>query len=114
MVHSFTPEEANKVLPEVRSLLSRAVEIKNSLDRSRGKERRQLLDEFSLITSKLEHLGVELKDLDTGLVDFPAMKFNEPVYLCWKLGESEVLYWHGRSEGFRGRKFLKPETAHAL
>jgi hypothetical protein len=113
MVHFFTPEEANKVLPEVRKLLTRAVEIKSSLDRSRGRERMKLLDEFSLITGKLEHLGVELKDLDTGLIDFPAMKFSEPVYLCWKLGEEEVLYWHGTSEGFRGRKLLRPETVNA-
>jgi hypothetical protein len=47
-----------------------------------------------------------------GLLDFPAMRFSEPVYLCWKIGEDEIIYWHGLSEGFRGRKLLQPEPAH--
>ncbi|MCL4519518.1 MAG: DUF2203 domain-containing protein [Thaumarchaeota archaeon] len=111
MVHYFTPEEANKILPDVSSLVSRIVELKGKLDTSTGKDRREIMDELTVCVSKIEQLGIEVKDLDSGLIDFPAMRFHEMVYLCWKLGEGEVLYWHGVSEGFKGRKLLKPEAA---
>ena len=55
---------------------------------------------------QLERLGVLVKDLDTGLVDFPALHEGEEVLLCWQLGEDEVAYWHGADEGFAGRKPL--------
>ncbi|MGI0092299.1 MAG: DUF2203 domain-containing protein [Nitrososphaerales archaeon] len=112
MGHFFTPEEANKKLPEVRKLVSDIAELDKKLGRrafTSEKDRRSALDRISIIISKLAELGIELKDPDTGLVDFPAMRFNEPVYLCWRLGEEEVLYWHGIQEGFRGRKLLRPE-----
>lgn len=112
MAHFFTPEEANKVLPRVKALVSRAMELKIKLDHSAGKSRSEALDELSLTMAKIEEIGAEMKDLDIGLIDFPAMKFNEPVSLCWKMGEGEILYWHGISEGYRGRKLLKPEEAH--
>jgi hypothetical protein len=105
----FTPEEANRALPTVKEIVSSIIEIKNNLEYSTGKQRREDLDRLSLLMSRLEATGAELKDLDQGLIDFPAMRFNEPVYLCWKPGEASVLYWHGISEGFRGRKLLKPE-----
>jgi hypothetical protein len=107
--HVFTPEEANRALPTVEVIVSRIMELKKKLEYSTGKERRDDLDQLSVLMSRLEETGAELKDLDIGLIDFPAMKFNEPVYLCWKPGETSVLYWHGISEGFRGRKLLKPE-----
>jgi hypothetical protein len=55
---------------------------------------------------QLERLGVLVKDLDTGLVDFPALNEGEEVLLCWQLGEDEVAHWHGVDEGFAGRKPL--------
>jgi hypothetical protein len=55
---------------------------------------------------RLERLGVLVKDLDTGLVDFPALHEGEEVLLCWQLGEDEVAHWHGVDEGFAGRKPL--------
>ena len=111
MPHFFTPEEANKKLPEVRKITTQLFELKKSLDSGvlSDSDRRQALEQFARNATKLEEMGIELKDPDTGLVDFPAMKFSEPVYLCWKLGEDEVLYWHSLTEGFRGRKLLKPE-----
>lgn len=112
MAHYFTPEEANKVLPQIMQLVSSAADLKRKLDHSTEKDRRQIMDELTAILSKIEQAGAVVKDLDTGLLDFPAKKFDETVYLCWKLGESEILYWHGVSEGFRGRKLLKPEAAH--
>ena len=53
--------------------------------------------------------GAIVKDLDDGLVDFPALRGGEEVLLCWRLGEDEVAYWHGLEEGFAGRKRLDPE-----
>ena len=55
----------------------------------------------------IEHVhshGCLVKDLDTGLVDFPSLYRGEEVYLCWKLGEPTIEWWHGVEEGFRGRK----------
>jgi hypothetical protein len=49
---------------------------------------------------------VQVKDLDRGLVDFPALHDGEEVLLCWQVGEDEVAYWHGVDEGFAGRKPL--------
>ena len=49
-----------------------------------------------------------VKDLDRGLVDFPALRDGEEVLLCWQVGEGEVAYWHGLEEGFAGRKPLDP------
>ena len=45
-----------------------------------------------------------MKDLDTGLVDFPTLFRGQEVYLCWKLGEPSIEYWHSVDQGFRGRK----------
>jgi hypothetical protein len=57
--------------------------------------------------SLLEELGVQVKDLDRGLVDFPALRSNgEEVLLCWQVGEDEIGFWHGLEEGFSGRKPL--------
>ncbi len=53
---------------------------------------------------RLEELGVLVKDADSGLVDFPALRDGEAVLLCWHVGEDEVAYWHDPVEGFAGRK----------
>jgi hypothetical protein len=55
---------------------------------------------------RIGELGAVVKDLDTGLVDFPALRGDEEVFLCWRLGEDEIRYWHGVDEGFAGRKEL--------
>jgi hypothetical protein len=109
MTHFFTPEEANKKLPEIKELILQIMEAKKKLDSSSGLQRKEDLDRLTVLMSKVHEKGIEVKDLDQGLIDFPAIRFSEPVYLCWKYGEDEVLYWHG-SEGFRGRKLLKPEA----
>jgi len=53
---------------------------------------------------KIHDLGCLVKDLDIGLIDFPTLLRGEEVYLCWKLGEPGIQFWHGVEEGFRGRK----------
>jgi len=55
---------------------------------------------------QINDLGVQVKDLEVGLVDFPALRGSEEVLLCWRLGEEAVLFWHGLEEGFAGRKPL--------
>jgi hypothetical protein len=54
----------------------------------------------------IQELGVLVKDLDRGLIDFPALRGDEEVLLCWQLGEDEVNYWHGLEDGFAGRRPL--------
>ena len=53
--------------------------------------------------------GAVVKDADDGLVDFPALRGDEQVFLCWRVGEDEIEYWHGIDEGFAGRKPLPLE-----
>jgi hypothetical protein len=114
MTHTFTPEEANKKLPEVRKVVVEIVMLKKSLDSDVGtdeKKRNKVVNQINSLVSKLQEGGIEMKDLDSGLLDFPAVRYREPVLLCWKLGEEEVLYWHSILDVFRGRKPLKSELA---
>src|SRR5215472_3820776 len=55
-------------------------------------------------TERIEEMGVLVKDLDIGLVDFPTLFRGEEVYLCWRMDEDDIGFWHGVSEGFRGRR----------
>jgi hypothetical protein len=57
----------------------------------------------------IEESGCVVKDLDIGLVDFPAMLGDEQVFLCWKLGEPRIEFWHRMDEGFAGRKPISDE-----
>jgi hypothetical protein len=127
----FTPSEANELLAEVRPLTESLVQHRQGM-RLAAERRARLtariagnggdldpqepgeLDEqfqreshaVTQAAEQLERLGVLVKDLDTGLVDFPALHEGEEVLLCWQLGEDEVAHWHGVDEGFAGRKPL--------
>jgi hypothetical protein len=90
----FTPEEANAALGPVRPLAEAGAEIERE-----ARELARLVDEIA------EH-GAEVKDLDEGLIDFPALRQGETVLLCWKLGEDEIRYWHRVEDGFAGRRPL--------
>jgi hypothetical protein len=57
----------------------------------------------------IEDSGCLVKDLDIGLIDFPAMLGQQQVFLCWKLGEPRIEFWHGVHEGFAGRKPIEDE-----
>ena len=57
----------------------------------------------------IQETGCQLKDLDTGLVDFPTLYRGKEVYLCWKLGEPDIGYWHAIEDGFRGRRAIDSE-----
>ena len=63
---------------------------------------------------KIEEMGVLVKDLDIGLIDFPALYEDREVYLCWKLGETGISHWHGVDEGFAGRKAIDQEFRDKL
>ena len=58
------------------------------------------------IFREIEDVGFQIKDLDIGLIDFPTLYRGEEVCLCWKLGEADIEFWHGTTEGFRGRKLI--------
>jgi hypothetical protein len=130
-VRHFTPEEANAALTEVRPLVERMVEHRRAhveaLERQEELEGRirgngggippaQLAEtaaeverharELARAVDDIVGLGVEVKDLDAGLVDFPAQRRGETVLLCWRLGEEEIGYWHTPQEGFAGRRPL--------
>jgi hypothetical protein len=63
-----------------------------------------LAERAGAIVAELEGLGVVVKDLDLGLLDFPALRDGEEVELCWQVGEDAVAFWHPLEAGFRGRK----------
>jgi hypothetical protein len=128
----FTEEEANDALEMVRPLVERLVEARKrfvhvagrleqvegtvsgnggGLDPERVQELQELVGDaaadLATIVDELEKVGVQIKDLDEGLIDFPARHpEGDTVLLCWRLGESDVAHWHGLEEGFAGRKPL--------
>ena len=128
----FTPDEANALLPEVREAAEALVEHRRALSEATVKraelaskiaanggdfdpqEPRDLEEELEResgavgeAVGRLERLGVLVKDLDRGLVDFPALRSSgEEALLCWQVGEDEIAFWHGLEEGFAGRKPL--------
>jgi hypothetical protein len=122
----FTVEEANQVLPLVRSIVRDVVDDFRRL-RSAGRERRalevemtrsargaarleELQGEVGTYSSRIEgylrelgDLGIEVRDLELGLVDFPTLLDGEPAYLSWRLGEPAVAWWHPADKGFSDR-----------
>ena len=129
----FTPEEANALLGQVRPVAESLVAHRRAFTVAAARRARltqrisgnggdfdpqepseldgQLQREAEAVAGAVEELqalGVLVKDLDRGLVDFPALRDGEEVLLCWQVGEGEVAYWHGLEEGFAGRKPLDP------
>lgn len=64
---------------------------------------RELMEEIERIIGLLEEMGCMVRHIDEGIVDFPALRYGKQVYLCWRLGESEVSFWHDMEKGFAGR-----------
>lgn len=127
----FTPEEANAALAHVRPLAERMVVHRRALAELRARQaslgavvagnggdleprdfselEAELTRESARVArcvNEIHGLGAQVKDLDEGLVDFPARRGDEEVLLCWRLGEPEVGFWHGLEEGFAGRRPL--------
>jgi hypothetical protein len=125
----FTPAEANSALPEVRVAAERLVALRRRMHALDDEQRSlvtsiggngggyaagdlnaaqgaliALAEEAAACVEELAALGVQVKDLDSGLLDFPAVRNGEPVLLCWRVGEDHVGYWHGLEDGFAGRR----------
>ena len=73
---------------------------------------RVMVEELEAVVGEIEETGAVLKDVQLGLIDFPAERDGEVVYLCWQFGEPEVAFWHGIEDGFAGRRPL-PGTRRA-
>lgn len=74
-------------------------------------EREKVVASLQQTVAKITETGCVVKDLDEGLVDFPSLLKGQEVYLCWKLGEKRIGYWHGLDEGFAGRKPLDDSSS---
>ena len=131
MPRTFTPDEANEALVELRPIVERMVEHRRNLIAAQVQQAElvtriagnggdmvpsdlheaadTIQREAAAISDCAERInaaGAEVKSLEEGLLDFPARRGDEIVLLCWKLGEDEIHYWHRADEGFGGRKPL--------
>ena len=111
-------KEAVEVERELWSLSARinalgGVEIDPSSVAKRKLARDRAVERLQGAAHNIEESGAFVKDLDTGLIDFPALLENEEVYLCWKLGEPRIEYWHYIQDGFAGRKRITNEFGRA-
>lgn len=121
----FTVEEANSLIPKLETLLlklrSKQVELdsfKPVIDtiaaksaypsrnggHAKGLGYAKTMQDFVELINQLNSYGCVLKDIPQGLVDFPAIRDGREVYFCWKLGETEIEFWHELDTGFIGRK----------
>jgi hypothetical protein len=131
MPRTFTPDEANEALVELRPIVERMVQHRRNLTAAQVQQAELVtriagnggdmvpsdLHEaadtiqreaaaISDCAERINAVGAEVKSLEEGLLDFPARRGDEIVLLCWKLGEDEIHYWHRVDEGFGGRKPL--------
>jgi len=136
---TFTLDEAQSLLPVLESLLRAAISAKKLMDEVDAEQQAlshriflnggTYLDVVPLARRKAERvkagqrakdalaeidsIGVQVKDLNIGLLDFPCEVEGRIVLLCWKLGEKSITHWHGVEEGFAGRKPIDERIARA-
>jgi hypothetical protein len=136
---SFTLDEAQSLLPILESLLRTAIEGKKLIETvdaelqelahrvflsggslvniiqvaRRKAEREKTIQRVKDTLAEIDATGVQVKDLDIGLLDFPCQVEGRTVLLCWKLGEQGITHWHDTSEGFAGRKPIDDRIARA-
>lgn len=134
---TFTLDEAQSLLPVLESLLRTAISAKKLMDEVEGEQQElqhriflnggMFLDVVPLARRKAERakaeqrakdalaeidsIGVQVKDLNIGLLDFPCEIEGQIILLCWKLGEKSITHWHGTEEGFAGRKPIDERIA---
>jgi len=127
---TFTLEEAQTLLPTLESLLRSAITAKQLIEQVDGEfqevahrvflnggtlvnvvhlarrkaEREKAVQRAKDAVAEINATGVQVKDLDMGLLDFPCRVDGEILLLCWKLGEEKIAHWHSPEEGFAGRK----------
>ena len=136
---TFTLDEAQMLLPILESLLKQAIHGKKLIEdvdaqlqetahrvflnggtllnvvhlARRKAEREKAIRRVKDALAEIDATGVQVKDLDIGLLDFPCKVEGEVLLLCWKLGEPSITHWHGTSEGFAGRKPIDDRIAKA-
>jgi hypothetical protein len=136
---TFTLDEAHTLLPILESLLKQAIAAKKLIEETeaelqetahrvflnggmflnvihmarRKAEREKAIQRIKDALAEIDATGVQVKDLDIGLLDFPCKVEGEIVLLCWKLGEPKITHWHGTSEGFAGRKPIDERISNA-
>ncbi len=129
---TFSLDEAQSMLPVLEALLRRATEAKATAERleeelqrlsqriffaggmtidtvQTGRQRaeqRAAVQQAKDAVAEIDAIGVQVKDLETGLLDFPCQLGEETVLLCWKMGESKITHWHTLESGFQGRQPL--------
>ncbi|AAK42325.1 Conserved hypothetical protein [Saccharolobus solfataricus P2] len=106
----FDLETARELLPWLRDRLIQLRKIKNEIELLLVNGDKYALQQYASETKKIIDeiisKGIILRDIDIGLVDFPAIINNKPAFFCWKIDENDIAYWHYMDEGFRGRKRL--------
>lgn len=134
---TFTLDEAQSLLPVLESLLRSAIAGKKVIEgfeaeqqelnhriflnggthvdvvplARRKAERVKAEQRAKDAVAEIDSIGVQVKDLDIGLLDFPCEVEGEIILLCWKLGETSITHWHGTQEGFAGRKPIDERIA---
>jgi hypothetical protein len=127
---TFTIDEAQSLLPVLESLLKRAIEGKQAAEQVEGglselarriylsggmrvdagsvvKQRAEMEAHLKLVResiAEIDSIGVQVKDLDAGLLDFPCRLDDQIVLLCWRMGETSIEHWHTVESGFQGRQ----------
>ena len=129
---TFTLQEAQVLLPVLKSLLKQAIDGKKIIETidaefqelaqriflsggllveigkvaARRSEREKTVQRIKDVVAEIDATGVQVKDLDMGLLDFPCVVDGRTILLCWKLGEDKITHWHGTDEGYAGRKLI--------
>jgi hypothetical protein len=137
---TFDLGQAERLLPQVERLLRAAMEVKQQVSGLAREQARQIerivmqggsqvdIPRYSRVNrskeesasrlhqavEEIENLGCLLKDLDVGLIDFPCRLGEREFYLCWKLGEPNIQFWHNTDEGFAGRKRIDEKLIQQL
>lgn len=123
---TYTIEEANDLIPQVRAVLLQLAVQQRRLDASHAEMHRQLdangdpasaaaavrqeaevseiREGMRTLMLHLGEMGIEMRDLEMGLVDFPGERDGRPVWLCWRLADPRVAFWHGTDEGYASRQ----------
>jgi len=136
---TFTLDQAQMLLPVLESLLKQAIQSKKLIEEvdaevqetahrifmnggmlvnvihlaQRKAAREKAIQRAKDAVAEIDATGVQVKDLDVGLLDFPCKVEGETVLLCWKLGETKIAFWHDTTTGFAGRKPIDQRIANA-
>ncbi len=122
----YSMEQANALIPQVRAIVLQLAVEQRRLDAAHAEMHRQLdahgppatathggpqeaevtqiRDGMRGLVDHLAQMGIELRDMELGLVDFPGVRDGDPIWLCWRLADPSVAFWHGTDEGYANRR----------